>query len=129
MNTYYANEDFTSHYFGETYGIPLSFGLRFYFNKKNRASGFFILPKIGATILITKGNKYENGLIIKNKNDILFDFHTAFEMGFRIDISRNLGINSGVRAFIDISIVDFGVSYSYLFRFVPLPRLAIGILF
>lgn len=129
MNAYYANEDFTSHYFGETYGIPLSFGLRFYFNKKNRASGFFILPKIGATILITKGNKYENGLIIKNKNDILFDFHTAFEMGFRIDISRNLGINSGVRAFIDISIVDFGVSYSYLFRFVPLPRLAIGILF
>lgn len=129
MNAYYTNKNSTSHYFGETYGIPLSFGLRFYFNKKNRASGFFILPKIGATILITKGNEYENGLIIKNKNDILFDFHTAFEMGFRIDISRNLGINSGVRAFIDISIVDFGVSYSYLFRFVPLPRLAIGILF
>lgn len=129
MNTYYTNKNSTSYYFRETYGIPLSFGLRFYFNKKNRASGFFILPKIGATILITKGNKYENGLIIKNKNDILFDFHTAFEMGFRIDISRNLGINSGVRAFIDISIVDFGVSYSYLFRFVPLPRLAIGILF
>lgn len=129
MNTYYTNKDSTSYYFGETYGIPLSFGLRFYFNKKNRASGFFILPKIGATILITKGNEYKNDLIIKNKNDILFDFHTAFEMGFRIDISRNLGINSGVRAFIDISIVDFGVSYSYLFRFVPLPRLAIGILF
>ena len=129
MNTYYTNKNSTSYYFGETYGIPLSFGLRFYFNKKNRASGFFILPKIGATILITKGNEYKNGLIIKNKNDILFDFHTAFEMGFRIDISRNLGINSGVRAFIDISIVDFGVSYSYLFRFVPLPRLAIGILF
>ena len=127
MNTYYTNS--TSYYFGETYGIPLSFGLRFYFNKKNRASGFFILPKIGATILITKGNEYKNGLIIKNKNDILFDFYTAFEMGFRIDISRNLGINSGVRAFIDISIVDFGVSYSYLFRFIPLPRLAIGILF
>lgn len=129
MNAYYTNKNSTSYYFGETYGIPLSFGLRFYFNKKNRASGFFILPKIGATILITKGNEYKNGLIIKNKNDILFDFHTAFEMGFRIDISRNLGINSGVRAFIDISIVDFGVSYSYLFRFVPLPRLAIGILF
>lgn len=129
MNAYYTNKNSTSHYFGETYGIPLSFGLRFYFNKKNRASGFFILPKIGATILITKGNEYKNDLIIKNKNDILFDFHTAFEMGFRIDISRNLGINSGVRAFIDISIVDFGVSYSYLFRFVPLPRLAIGILF
>lgn len=129
MNTYYTNKNSTSYYFGETYGIPLSFGLRFYFNKKNRASGFFILPKIGATILITKGNEYKNSLIIKNKNDILFDFHTAFEMGFRIDISRNLGINNGVRAFIDISIVDFGVSYSYLFRFVPLPRLAIGILF
>lgn len=129
MNAYYTNKNSTSYYFGETYGIPLSFGLRFYFNKKNRASGFFILPKIGATILITKGNEYKNNLIIKNKNDILFDFHTAFEMGFRIDISRNLGINSGVRAFIDISIVDFGVSYSYLFRFVPLPRLAIGILF
>ena len=126
LNTYYTNS--TSEYFGESYGIPFSLGLRFYFNKKNRASGFFLNPKIGATLFLTKGKEYENGNMLK-KSSILYDFYTSLEMGFRIDISRNLGINSGVRAFIDISIVDFGVSYSYFVRFVPLPRLAIGILF
>ena len=122
LNTYYSNS--TAEYFGGTYAFPLSLGVRIYFNKKDRASGFFFLPKIGATIFATKGT--ENG---NKKNSTLFDFYVASEMGFRIDMSRKLGINSGVRPFIDISLLDVGVSYSYIFRFIPLPRLAIGILF
>ena len=122
LNTYYKNT--TTEYFGGTYAFPLSLGLRLYFNKKDRASGFFLLPKIGATIFATKGT--ENGA---KKNSTLFDFYVASELGFRIDMSRKLGRNSGVRPFIDISLLDVGVSYSYIFRFIPLPRLAIGILF
>ncbi len=122
LNTYYKNGN--SEYFGGTYAFPLSLGLRLYFNKKDRASGFFLLPKIGATIFATKGT--ENGV---QKNSTLFDFYVASEMGFRIDMSRRLGVNGGVRPFIDISLLDIGVSYSHIFRFIPLPRLAIGILF
>ena len=122
LNTYYKNDN--AEYFGGTYAFPLSLGLRIYFNKKDRASGFFLLPKIGATIFATKGT--ENGV---KKNSTLFDFYVASEIGFRIDMSRKLGINGGVRPFIDISLLDIGVSYSHIFRFVPLPRLAIGILF
>ena len=122
LNTYYKNGN--SEYFGGTYAFPLSLGLRLYFNKKDRASGFFLLPKIGATIFATKGT--ENGV---QKNSTLFDFYVASEMGFRIDMSRRLGVNGGVRPFIDISLLDIGVSYSHMFRFIPLPRLAIGILF
>ena len=131
LNTYYTNS--TAEYFGGTYAIPLSLGLRFYFNKRDRASGFFLLPKIGATIFVTKGNEttIADGNIIgtAKKNSTLFDFYVSSEMGFRIDMSRKLGINSGVRPFIDISLLDIGVSYSYIFRFIPLPRLAIGVLF
>ena len=128
LNTYYKNT--TTEYFGGTYAFPLSLGLRLYFNKKDRASGFFLLPKIGATIFATKGREISmtDGNTIK-KNSTLFDFYVASELGFRIDMSRKLGINSGVRPFIDISLLDVGVSYSYIFRFIPLPRLAIGILF
>ena len=122
LNTYYKNGN--SEYFGGTYAFPLSLGLRLYFNKKDRASGFFLLPKVGATIFATKGT--ENGV---QKNSTLFDFYVASEMGFRIDMSRRLGVNGGVRPFIDISLLDIGVSYSHMFRFIPLPRLAIGILF
>ena len=122
LNTYYKNGN--SEYFGGTYAFPLSLGLRLYFNKKDRASGFFLLPKIGATIFATKGT--ENGV---QKNSTLFDFYVASEMGFRIDMSRRLGVNGGVRPFIDISLLDIGVSYSHMFRFIPLPRLSIGILF
>ncbi len=131
MNTYYANS--SSEYSGGTYAIPFSLGLRFYFNKRDRASGFFLLPKIGATIFATKGN--ETAIVDGNrgdtvkKNSTLFDFYVSSEMGFRIDMSRKLGITSGVRPFIDISLLDIGVSYSYIFRFIPLPRLAIGVLF
>ena len=131
LNTYYSNEN--TDYFAGTYAFPLSLGLRLYFNKKDRASGFFLLPKIGATIFATKGKETaisegNRGDTVK-KNTTLFDFYVASELGFRIDMSRGLGINSGVRPFIDISLLDIGVSYSYILRFVPLPRLAIGILF
>lgn len=131
LNTYYSNKN--AEYFGGTYAFPLSLGLRLYFNKKDRASGFFLLPKIGATIFATKGKETaisegNRGDAVK-KNSTLFDFYVASELGFRIDMSRGLGINSGVRPFIDISLLDIGVSYSYILRFVPLPRLAIGILF
>ena len=131
INSYYTNQ--TAEYFGGTYAIPFSLGLRFYFNKRDRASGFFLLPKIGATIFSTKGNEtlITNGISgnTVKKNSVLFDFYVSTEMGFRIDMSRKLGINSGVRPFIDISLLDIGVSYSYILRFVPLPRLAIGVLF
>ena len=50
-------------------------------------------------------------------------------MGFRIDLSRGMGIDTGVRPFIDISLLDIGLSYTYLLRFIPLPRIAIGVLF
>ena len=50
-------------------------------------------------------------------------------MGFRIDISRSFGLTSGVRPFIDISIMDVGVSFVYALRFVPLPRFSVGIFF
>lgn len=128
LNTYYKNS--TEEYFGGTYAFPFSVGLRFYFNKKDRASGFFLLPKIGFTIFATKGNETTiDSKITVKKNSNLVDFYAASEMGFRIDISRKLGITSGVRPFIDISLLDIGVSYSHIFRFIPLPRLAIGILF
>lgn len=131
INSYYTNE--TAEYFGGTYAIPFSLGLRFYFNKRDRASGFFLLPKIGATIFTTKGNETAildgiRGDTVK-KNSILFDFYVSSELGFRIDMSRKLGVSGGARPFIDISLLDIGVSYSYILRFVPLPRLAIGVLF
>ena len=128
INTFYENS--TSHYSGSVYAIPFSLGVRFYFNKHNRSTGFFLLPKLGGTFFKTKANLYRNDLnAIENKDTFVFDRYLALEMGFRIDISRGLGITSGIRPFIDISIMDIGVSYVYLLRFVPLPRFSIGILF
>ena len=119
--------------FTETYSIPLSVGMRFYFNKRNRASGFFLMPKVGATINIDKTKEYstnEAGIVNKiNKDRIYFDAYIAGEMGFRIDLSRSMGIDTGVRPFIDISLLDIGLSYTYLIRFIPLPRIAVGVLF
>ena len=116
-----------------TYSIPLSVGMRFYFNKRNRASGFFLMPKVGATLHIAKIKEYstnEAGVVNRiNKDRIYFDAFVAGEMGFRIDLSRGMGIDTGVRPFIDISLLDIGLSYTYLLRFIPLPRIAIGVLF
>lgn len=132
INTYYTNTG--SYYSGTVYAIPFSAGVRFYFNKGNSASGFFLLPKVGGTFFITKANLYHYNEINEtfspeNKDIFVFDRYIALEMGFRIDISKSLGITSGVRPFIDISIMDIGVSFVYALRFVPLPRFSIGILF
>ena len=126
MNTYYTNA--SSYYSGSVYAIPFSAGVRFYFNKGNSSTGFFLLPKLGGTFFITKANLYSLNNT-ENKDIFVFDRYLSLEMGFRIYISRTLGVTSGVRPFIDISIMDIGVSYIYLLRFVPLPRFSIGILF
>ena len=91
------------------------------------------MPKVGATLHIDKIKEFSTndaGIINKvNKDRIYFDAFIAGEMGFRIDLSRSMGIDTGVRPFIDISLLDIGLSYAYLLRFVPLPRIAIGVLF
>lgn len=127
INTYYRNS--ISYYSGSVYAFPFSLGVRFYFNKGNNPTGFFLLPKLGGTFFKTKANLYSTISGTENKDTFVFDRYLALEMGFRIDISRTLGITSGVRPFIDISIMDIGVSYVYLLRFVPLSRFSIGILF
>ena len=128
MKTYYDNAK--AKYNGNVYGIGFSAGMRFYFNNKNRASGFFLMPKIGTTLFITHGKEYQKAeSSYTNKNTNIWDFYVSGEMGFRIDISRGLGINSGIRPFLDVSILEIGMSYKSILRFVPLPRLAIGILF
>ena len=132
MNSYYTNSG--SYYSGSIYAIPFSAGIRFYFNKGNKSTGFFLLPKLGGTFFITKANLYKYDLVNnvfnkENKDIFVFDRYLALEMGFRIDISRILGIESGVRPFIDVSIMDIGVSFVYALRFVPLPRFSVGILF
>ena len=128
MKTYYDNS--TVEYNGNVYGLGFSVGGRFYFNGKDRASGFFLMPKIGTTLFITQGKEYlKDTATYTNRNTNIWDFYISGEMGFRIDISRGLGINSGVRPFFDISILDIGFSYKSIIRIVPLPRFAIGILF
>lgn len=127
MKTYYSNAN--ALYNGNVYGIGLSVGGRFYFNKKDRASGFFLMPKVGTTLFITKGNEYKTDGSIVNRDTYIWDFYASGELGFRIDVSRGLGINSGVRPFFDISIIEAGYSYNHILRFVILPRFAIGILF
>ena len=130
MKTHYSNAN--ALYNGNVYGIGFSIGGRFYFNKKDRASGFFLMPKVGTTLFITKGNEYKTDGSIVNRDTYIWDFYASGELGFRIDVSRGLGINginSGVRPFFDISILEMGYSYNHIFRFVLLPRFAIGILF
>ncbi len=127
INTFYENAN--SHYSGSVYAIPFSLGVRFYYNKGHNSTGFFLLPKLGGSFFITKANLYPNNQPVENKDIFVFDRYLALEMGFRIDIARSLGITSGVRPFIDISIMDVGVSYVYLLRFVPLPRFSVGIFF
>lgn len=128
MKTFYNNDK--SKYNGAVYGIGFVIGGRFYFNKKDRASGFFLMPKFGTTLYITHNNEYNKQTQKHiNKNTYIWDIYISSEMGFRIDISRGLGIDTGYRPFLDISILDVGLSYKTILRFVPLPRLSIGILF
>lgn len=128
MKTYYNNT--SAEYNGNVYGLGLAIGGRFYFNGKDRASGFFLMPKVGTTLFITQGRELQKDTsTYTNRNTNIWDFYISGEMGFRIDISRGLGVNSKIRPFFDISILDIGFSYRSIIRIVPLPRFAIGILF
>ena len=128
MKTYYNNT--SAEYNGNVYGLGLAIGGRFYFNGKDRASGFFLMPKVGTTLFITQERELQKDTsTYTNRNTNIWDFYISGEMGFRIDISRGLGVNSGIRPFFDISILDIGFSYRSIIRIVPLPRFAIGILF
>ena len=132
VSSFYTNSK--SFFNSDVYAIPFSAGVRIYYNKDTNASGFFLLPKAGGTLFITKatlykGSTYIDGLLPFNRDTFVFDKYVALEMGFRIDLSRAWGIYSGIRPFIDISILDIGFSSVYLFRAVPLPRFSIGILF
>ena len=128
MKTYYDNSKMT--YNGNVYALGFSVGGRFYCNSKDKASGFFLMPKIGTTIFMTENREYiKESSTYTNRMSYMYDFYISGELGFRIDMSRGLGVNSGVRPFLDISIIDIGLSYNNLIRLVPLPRFAIGILF
>ncbi|PTY41300.1 hypothetical protein DQ06_12585 [Brachyspira hampsonii bv. II] len=106
--------------------IPASIGVRFYFNKSNRDNGFFLLPKIGMNIFAVKGKDYAAN---KETLSAIVNFYISGEMGFKIDMFTKMGANWPVRPFIDISLLDLGYSFTHGIRFVPLPRLAIGITF
>ena len=47
-------------YNGSTIAIPASIGVRFYFNKSDTPSGFFLLPKVGMTTFIVNGKELRN---------------------------------------------------------------------
>ncbi|WP_300370348.1 hypothetical protein [Brachyspira sp.] len=119
----------TKFYDGSTIAIPASIGVRFYFNKDNTASGFFLLPKVGMTTFIVNGKELRDDGSIRYKTTSVFDFYISGEMGFRIDLFAKIGSDWEVRPFIDISLLDLGYSFTPGIRIIPLPRLAIGILF
>ena len=116
-------------YNGSTIAIPASIGVRFYFNKSNTPSGFFLLPKVGMTTFIVNGKELRDDGSIRYKTTTVYDFYISGEMGFRIDLFSQMGSDWDVRPFIDISLLDFGYSFTPGIRLIPLPRLAIGILF
>lgn len=113
-------------YNADVVAIPASIGVRFYFNKRDKDNGFFLLPKVGMTILAVNGRDYNNGT---EQKSAIADFYISGEMGFKIDMFTKMGANWPVRPFIDISLLDLGYSFIYGIRFVPLPRLAIGLAF
>ena len=61
MKTYYNNSK--AEYNGNVYGLGFSIGGRFYFNGKDRASGFFLMPKIGTTLFITQGKELQKSTL------------------------------------------------------------------
>ena len=113
-------------YNGSTIAIPASIGVRFYFNKRDKDNGFFLLPKVGMTILAVNGRDYQ---VNKQEKSAIANFYISGEMGFKIDMFTKMGAEWPVRPFIDISILDFGYSFTHGIRFVPLPRLSIGVAF
>lgn len=124
------NIEGTSHYEkfynADVVAIPASVGVRFYFNKRDKDNGFFLLPKVGMTILAVNGRDYSAN---KEQKSAIANFYISGEMGFKIDMFTKMGANWPVRPFIDISILDLGYSFTHGLRFVPLPRLAVGVAF
>ncbi|WP_300753496.1 hypothetical protein [uncultured Brachyspira sp.] len=114
-------------YNGSTIAIPASIGVRFYFNKNDKPSGFFLLPKVGMTTFIVNGKELRDDGSIRYKKTTVYDFYISGEMGFRIDLFSNSDWE--VRPFIDISLLDIGYSFTPGIRLIPLPRLAVGISF
>lgn len=113
-------------YNADVVAIPASIGVRFYFNKRDKDNGFFLLPKVGMTILAVNGRDYQAN---KQEKSAIANFYISGEMGFKIDMFTKMGANWPVRPFVDISILDFGYSFTHGIRFVPLPRLSIGVAF
>ncbi|ASJ21138.1 autotransporter outer membrane beta-barrel domain-containing protein [Brachyspira hampsonii] len=116
-------------YNGSTIAIPASIGVRFYLNKNDTPSGFFLLPKVGMTTFIVNGKELRDDGTTRYKTTTVYDFYISGEMGFRIDLFSKTGSNWEVRPFIDISLLDIGYSFTPGIRLIPLPRLAIGISF
>ena len=113
-------------YNADVIAIPASIGVRFYFNKRDKDNGFFLLPKIGMTILAINGRDYPANM---NRKTAIANFYISGEMGFKIDMFSKIGADWPVRPFIDISLLDIGYSFTHIVRFVPLPRFSIGISF
>ncbi|WP_295155375.1 hypothetical protein [uncultured Brachyspira sp.] len=124
-----SSKSLSKFYNGSTIAIPASIGVRFYFNKNNTPSGFFLLPKVGMTTFIINGKELRDDGSIRHKTTSVYDFYISGEMGFRIDLFSKIGSNWEVRPFIDISLLDLGYSFTPGIRIIPLPRLAVGILF
>ena len=113
-------------YNADVVAIPASIGVRFYFNKRDKDNGFFLLPKVGMTILAVNGKDYS---VNKEQKSAIANFYISGEMGFKIDMFTKMGAEWPVRPFIDISILDLGYSFTHGLRFVPFPRFAIGVTF
>lgn len=103
--------------------------MRFYFNKNDTHSGFFLLPKVGMTTFIVNGKEMREDGTTRYKTTTVYDFYISREMGFRIDLFSKMGIDWDVRHFIDISLLDIVYSFTPGIRFILLPRLAVGISF
>ncbi|MBW5390839.1 hypothetical protein [Brachyspira hampsonii] len=124
-----ASATLSKFYNGSTIAIPASIGVRFYFNKNDTPSGFFLLPKVGMTTFIVNGKELRDDGTTRYKTTAVYDFYISGEMGFRIDLFSKTGADWGVRPFIDISLLDIGYSFTPGIRLIPLPRLAVGISF
>lgn len=123
-------QNMTKFYNADAAAIPASIGVRFYFNKRDRDNGFFLLPKVGMTVFTVNGRELMADGTEKPKSySAIANFYISGEMGFKIDMFTKMGSDWPVRPFIDISLLDLGYSFTHGLRFVPLPRLAIGLAF
>ena len=129
VKTIEGTSNYEKFYNADVVAIPASIGVRFYFNKRDKDNGFFLLPKVGMTTFIVNGKEVRDDGSIKYKRTTVYDFYISGEMGFRIDLFSKMGADWSVRPFIDISLLDIGYSFTPGIRLIPLPRLAVGISF